>query len=294
MFCMLELEKGKLKSVKTLSPSAIAFLLDAQKKSGEVLKTYKAISHMKDALDELDFWCKNTAQDAEHLMRNLHRAERLCRGFLYEFRTYQDHLKRDYVHRFGENSEIYQNYKNATHQAYDSFPEYAFTDQLRNYEQHCEMVVHTFEADKPAKHIQPCATVEKLLNNYKKWKPAEKAFIEAHVKSVDLLETFKTAYIAMDTIVHRSVVQYLLDHDGVASCLTGMRMFADKEFSRESIVYHHFAEVFHKDGTPVAEEEWSPELDVEFKVHTIDWQALYDLTDRMDPESYKVRFSKEE
>lgn len=205
---MLELEKGQFKSVKTLSPSAIEFLNDAHHKAGDILRTFRSISHMKDALDELENWCKNVEQDAEYLMRNLHRAERLCRGFLYEFRTYQDHLKREYIHKFGESSEIYRNYVDATHRAYDSCPEYAFTDQLRNYEQHCELVVYTFVADEPKGYIQPCATVEYLLNHYKKWKVPEKAFMEKHIKSVDLLETFKKAYIAMDTIVHRSVVQF--------------------------------------------------------------------------------------
>ena len=47
-------------------------------------------------------------------LRNLHTAERLVRGFLFEFRTCLDHMETEIKRAYGEDSDLWEIFKTGT------------------------------------------------------------------------------------------------------------------------------------------------------------------------------------
>ena len=90
---------------------------------------------------------------------------------------------------------------------------------------------------------------------------------------------FEKVYDALG-IIQTPVINYLLKNNNVAVDIKFLRDFADINYGRKNIIFQHFANMIHKDGSDATIEEYennSPDL--EFKVRTIDWSLIYEFTD---------------
>ena len=145
----------------------------------------------------------------------MHAAERLVRGFLFEFRTCLDHMETEIKRVYGEDSELWKIFKDGTSNAYDKHPEYAFTYHLRNCSQHCKNVVHGFNC---ATGIGISSNVQTLLTEYDRWKQEDKDYMSASGSEIDLLYTFSETFKAFNSALV-PVIRYLLNSNSVGDKL---------------------------------------------------------------------------
>lgn len=285
MYCFIKIKDDRIeKTISLESPKGIE-IADSVKNVAKILEAHRRVIYVHDALDDFDKWSREAKNGGAMILRNLHTAERLCRGFLFEFKTYLDHMQTTLSHRYGKKSQALQQFLDGTHDAYDNSPEYAFTYQLRNCSQHCENVVHTAMDMKDRNGVTPMSVSEKLLAEFGGWKANDKEFLK-QTEKVDLLAVFKKTYDALG-YVHTPVIQYMLDHDGVAADVMYLRKWANcleknHHVSKDEIWYWHFAHMIHSDGREVTEEEYQQNHpDREYQVMVLDWGTLYELSDAL-------------
>lgn len=215
----------------------VADALDATRVIREIEESFICF-HV--ALKELEDWCSKASQDAEYLTRNLHTAERLCRGFLFEYKTFLDHTERILKRTFGKDSDAAAIFRQGTHDAYDKNPEYAFVYQLRNSMQHFDSIVHSFVAPIAKPYIQPCSD-PKMLSLDTGWKEQEKKFLLSAKGNISLYNTFVTTYNAMESIMV-PVMNYLLSRNDGAANIIMIRNWIEPLFTREESKFFHLAE----------------------------------------------------
>lgn len=183
---------------------------------------------------------------------------------LFEYRTYLDHLQTTFTKKYGKESDILRIFREGTHRAYDTCPEYTFVYQLRNNMQHFDSIVHSFEAPKKMNYLQPCSIPEILLRDGG-WKEPERAFIESAKGNIDLQKVFEATYNSMEYI-QVPVMQYFLDLNDGAGEITMLRNWIDGIFPRKESRYYHLAEVDdHGNVTALP----------------VYWEAIYQITDAM-------------
>ena len=216
------------------------------------------------------------------ILRNMHAAERYCRGFLLEYKTYLDHMQTTLTHEYGNESQILKDFKDGTHSAFNATPEYAFTYYLRNCSQHCENVVHRVTATKGMRGIHPKADPKTLLSTWDGWKKQAKDFLSSHPGEINLLNVFIKTHDALAS-VHVPVMQYMLHQGNTASNLQFLRRLADWLLTNYSdqdndIWDWHFAHAVHADGTEATVEEYRQKFpDIRFDVQVLDWETLMNL-----------------
>lgn len=283
MYCFTYIKNNRFEIVSLLEDNKGIEISNSIQNTGRILKTHQSVSYVKDSLMDFESWCRTAKTGGETIVRNLHTAERYCRGFLFEFRTYLDHMQAMLSHEYGKTSQVLRAFSGGTHNAYDNSPEYAFAYQLRNCSQHCENVVHNLVIEPSKPGIRPVSEPAKLLANYDKWKVAEKTFIQNHIASMDLLSIFEKTYDALG-YVHTPVIQYMLDHDGIASDVVYLRKWADWLLesypqTKEDIWKWHFAHVTHPDGTEATAEEYNNQDEgMHFDIRILDWGSVIDLS----------------
>ena len=101
MYCMLEIRNGKIQHLQSITSDCIIELKESIHNSQEVIDVVNGFSFIKDALMDLEVWCREADQGSENLHRNMHTAEQYVRGFLFEFRTYLNHLEKHLVREYG-------------------------------------------------------------------------------------------------------------------------------------------------------------------------------------------------
>ena len=287
VYCFVEIQNNRFERTTILKEDQSLVIEDAIKNTRKILETHASLAYVQDALKDFDVWSKMAKTGGEMITRNLHTAERFCRGFLFEFKTYLDHMQTMLSHTYGKESQALTLFKNGTHDAYDNSPEYAFTYQLRNYAQHCENVVHSAGGNQCDVGVKPTSHSAKLLSEYKGWKDDEKQFISQRT-AIDLLETFKKTYNAL-SYVHTPVIQYMLDHDNVSTDISYLRKWADWltqtcDVHKEDIWYWHFAHILHNDGSEFTEKDYgNDDGNRKYEVRVIDWGSLYALSDSLKP-----------
>ena len=209
-------------------------------------------------------------------MRNLHTAERLVRGFLFELRTCLDHMETKIKQEYGKTSEFLKVFEDSTHATYNAHPEYAFTYHLRNVSQHCQNIVHGFNSPTG---IGISCNVQKLLNEYDKWKPVDKDYMINSGENVDLLKTFSVAFQAFNEALI-PVIRYLLNTKNVGKELLYLRKWGDslqKQFHHDVHCYHIFDLKF-QNGNDATHEDLDTG-DVIINGTLIDWDMVYELSD---------------
>lgn len=201
-------DKEKIEIVNGISNTEINHMDEMCKNIGDCIEVFSMGASVRDAFEELIEWLSSLDNRGNQTLRNLHKAERLCRSFLFEFRTCLNYLETYISRNYGKNSELYQLFKQSTHKAYDTCPEYGFTYELRNCAQHCDKVVHGF-----CGHSGISSNSEKLLHIYIRWKDHEKDFINAHSPDIDLSNTFIRCFAAFNEAII-PVMRYLLIDTG--------------------------------------------------------------------------------
>lgn len=218
-----------------------------------------------EALKELEDWCIRAPRDPEYLMRNLHTAERLCRGVLFEYKTFLDHTEKLLKRTFGKESDAAAIFKQGTHDAYDQNPEYAFVYQLRNSIQHFDGIVHSFDASVAKPYLQPCSNPQMLLQD-NSWKDQERNYITAATGNIDLHATFVSTYNAMEQIMV-PMMNYLLRWNDGGANIRMLKNWIDPLFTREDSKFYHLAEVDETGHT------------VAIPVY---WEIIYKIADSLD------------
>lgn len=284
MYCFAEIREQRFERIRALELEKGEEILASIQNTGKILETHSNLLHLKKSLLKLETWCRSAQTGGEWIKRNLRTSEELCRNFLFEFRTYLDHMQTMLDHDYGKTSQIFQDFINGTHLAYDNCPEYGFTYQLRNCSQHCENIVHSATGDGRQPGIRPASNGAKLLAQFGGWKAAEKTFIQNSDAMIDLQHVFEKTYDALE-YVHAPVIRHMLAADGVAQDVVYLRRWADWlthgcEKPREEIWYQHFAHAVHSDNSEATPEEYNQGAgDINFEVRIVDWEAVYDLSD---------------
>lgn len=287
MYCFTYINNNCFEIVSLIEDEKAIEIHNAIKNTGRILKAHQSLSYVKDALADFEKWCAAARADGDTIVRNHHAAERYCRGFLFEFKTYLDHMQAMLSHEYEKAPQVLRAFQAGTHTAYDKSPEYAFTYQLRNCSQHCENVVHNLVVEPGRTGVRPVSAPDMLLKNYKKWKASEKTFIQGHPVNMDLLSIFEKTYDALG-YVHTPVIQYMLDHDGVAADVVYLRKWADWLLvsypqTKEDIWKWHFAHATHADGTEATAEEYNNHVaDIHFDVQILDWDSVLDLSSSLE------------
>ena len=265
MYYLLEIKNRTELSRRPLSEECYRTVM----KGLEVTRLLRTVEEeflcFHEALRELEDWCINAPQDAEYLVRNLHTAERLCRGVLFEYKTFLDHTEKLLKKAFGKESDAAELFKQGTHDAYDLHPEYAFVYQLRNNMQHFDNIVHSFEASVMKPYLQPCSIPQTLLQD-DGWKEREKHYILSAKGNIDLHAAFVATYNAMEKIMV-PVINYLLKwNDGGANIMM-LRNWMEPLFTREDSKYFCLAET---DETN------------EFIAIPVYWEIIYKIADSLN------------
>lgn len=272
----VDMHDDKMHFIADIDEDKCNELLQSYNAVGEILFFHRTGQCVCDALDQLLKWNNTANPSGNYLMRNLHTAERLVRGFLFEFRTCLDYMETHIKDEHGEDSEIWKIFDKNTSIAYDSYPEYAFSYHLRNYAQHCSNVVHGFNG---ISGIGISSNAERLLQEYKKWKPIDKAFLQNAGNEVDLLHTFSNAFQAFNTAL-KPVLAYLLNNNGIGEEVIFLRQWGDylcKGYGHEVHCYHIF-DIQYQDGRSATKEDMDSN-NVEIKAYPIDWELIYELSD---------------
>lgn len=228
------------------------------------------------SLTELAQWSYGAQLGGNWLIRNLHIAEKMCRNFMFEFRTALDHMETQINREYGKKSMLYQVFKEATAQAYDSCPEYAFTYHLRNCSQHCKDIVHGFRG---TKYLGISSSCERLMHDYSEWKSCDKAFMNICGENIDLLSTFECAFGALNT-VYQSVFEYMLNEFHLGDDVLMLREFGHFFLDRYGHGIHsfHIASFQKSDGSNASVNDiHSAELQI--NICAIDWDSIFCLSD---------------
>lgn len=276
MYYLVDMYDNTLNFIDNISNKTCEEMLDASDSVHEVLELYNLGKCVSDAWDELIQWSNEADRGGNHIMRNLHTAERLVRGFLFEFRTCLDHMETEIKRVYGEDSELWKIFKNGTSNAYDKYPEYAFTYHLRNCLQHCENVVHGFNG---TTGIGITSNVQTLLAEYKKWKQVDMDFMSASGSEIDLLNTFSVTFIAFNTALV-PVIQYLLNTNRVGEKLLYLRSWGDSLHTRfeHDVHCYHIVNITFRNGNDATRDDMATG-DIIVNTYTIDWGLIYELSD---------------
>lgn len=242
----------------------------------EVLEYYMLGLMVCESFTRLERWNSSTERFfGDYLIRDLHTAEKLCRDFLFEFRTCLDHMETKIKRKYGEESELWKLFKQKTGEAYDNCKEYGFTFHLRNSSQHCATIVHGFNG---STGLGISSSKSQLIKDHKGWNRYDRAFFQTVDENIDLLTVFRKAYEAFNKAL-APIVQYLLEQESVKSDLLLLRKWGDwfTESFQEDVHSFHVFTSQSPDGTPVCMEGDVP-IDTGWTFLAIDWDAIYGIT----------------
>ena len=275
MYYFVDMYNDKLNFIENISDETCKNVLDASNSVREVLIFYNLGKCVSDAWNELIQWSNEADRSGNHIMRNSHTAERLVRGFLFEFRTCLDHMETEIKRVYGKDSELWNIFKDGISNAYDKHLEYAFTYHLRNYSQHCKNVVHGFNG---ATGIGISSNVQILLTEYDKWKQVDKNFMSASGSEIDLIKTFSETFMTFNSAL-APVIQYLLNLNSVGDKLLYLRRWGDSLYTQfqHDVYCYHIVNILLRNGNDATREDMATE-DVVLNAYPIDWEMIYELS----------------
>lgn len=274
---------GKLNPIAGVPEDLPEKMSDAVSNTAEVLEFYMLGLFVRASLEALKTWSTETSRVfGEYLMRDLHIADKLCRDFLFEFRTCLDHMETKIKQRHGKNSQLWQLFKDNTSSAYDNCKEYGFTYHMRNSAQHCTSIVHGFNG---STGVGISCNKNQLLREDDCWKQYDKDYLKTQNDEIDLLSVFQKAYIAFEEAT-APVIQYMIQQGNVYQNLWLLRKWGDA-LSKDFLIDVHYFHIFiaaEQDGDPVSMNGVVPE-GTGLKCIAIDWDSIYGITDCMKPKS---------
>lgn len=281
----VDMHDGKMHFIPSISTQKCDEVMQSVKSVEEVLYFYGMGKCVSEALDQLLEWNNTANPSCNYLMRNLHTAERLVRGFLFEFRTCLDYMDTHIREKYGTKTELWKIFERNKRKQYSKHPEYAFTSHLRNCAQHCTTVVHGFNGKS---RMGISSNSKQLLKDYRKWKPIDTDFINKSGDNIDLVDTFSVAFQAFNAAL-KPVMEYLLNHKNVGKEITYLRQWGDYLCNGHGHDVHcyHIVEIKFKDGKDATKEDMESG-DVVVNAFPIDWDMIYDLSNSITKQERKV------
>ena len=85
---LLEIRNCKVVKRYAMTEEDYHIVLDGLERTSTMRTIMEGFICFHEALKELETWCCEAPQNGEYLTRNLHTAERLCRGVLFEYRSF--------------------------------------------------------------------------------------------------------------------------------------------------------------------------------------------------------------
>lgn len=271
----VDMHDDKMHFITSIGEEKCNEVLQAYNAVDEVLYFYSMGKCVSDALDQLLEWNNTANPSGNYLMRNLHTAERLVRGFLFEFRTCLNYIEEHIKAKHGTKTQLWKIFARNTNKQYSKHPEYAFTGHLRNCAQHCTTVVHGFNG-KNGMGIS--SNSKQLLNDYHEWKPIDTDFINKSGDNIDLVDTFSKAFQTFNAAL-KPVMEYLLNNNDVGKEIRFLRQWGDylcKGYGHEIHCYHIF-DLQYQDGSSATKEDMDSG-NVVVKAYPIDWEVIYELS----------------
>ena len=98
MYCLLRVENNQM-HLAEIPKSSYDMLIDGYSELEEVIDIFKDLYQYKNALVELERWCRSVDTDSASLVKNQEIAERMCQGVLTAFKNYLEHLKKHIIDR---------------------------------------------------------------------------------------------------------------------------------------------------------------------------------------------------
>ena len=275
---LVDMHDGKINPVVGFPQEEIERMFRASLKVDRVLKYYSLGVSVTDAYHELVDWKpKSSIVNGNLLIRELHKAERLTRSYLFEFRTTLDYFETALKRDFGKDSNELKLFKEGVSDAYENTPEYAFTYQLRNCAQHCANIVHGFCG---CSGSRISCNKNRLLQDFDGWKSANKAFIIGCPDDIDLIGVFIKTNNALNKALS-PLIQHFLDENETYKWLWDLRCFGDalvKSFNKDVYAFHIMTPLL-EDETEAMIEEWESGKVVSLNCTPVDWDSIYRLTD---------------
>ena len=100
MYYLVDMYNDKTNFIDGIDSDTCQKILNSSTIISETLEFYYLGKCVSDSFDTLIQWSYSANPSSNYIMRNLHTAERLVRGFLFELRTCLDHMetkiKQDY------------------------------------------------------------------------------------------------------------------------------------------------------------------------------------------------------
>lgn len=208
---MYETDSHQIKLYDTIEVTELESASAAAKRLGQLLEDLAFGDCAKTVLEEFYEACRLISAPYQLLHR---RIEQWAKAFLSEFSILLNHWEKKSTH---EGAEKHGLFKKLTHQSYDSCPEYGFVYNLRNYAIHGGTVVSRIHGEIGCQYIQPLANRDRLLSDYRKWKPNEIDFLLQQPEYFDLYPIFQKAYSVIQSL-HYNMMDAQLTTQTIADC----------------------------------------------------------------------------
>ena len=208
---MYETDSHQIKLYDTIEVTELESASAAAKRLGQLLEDLTFGDCAKTVLEEFYEACRLISAPYQLLHR---RIEQRAKAFLSEFSILLNHWEKKSTH---EGAEKHGLFKKLTHQSYDSCPEYGFVYNLRNHAVHGGTVVSRIHGEIGCQYIQPLANRDRLLSDYRKWKPNEIDFLLQQPEYFDLYPIFQKAYSVIQSL-HYYMMDAQLTTQTIADC----------------------------------------------------------------------------
>lgn len=277
---IVDMYNGKLNPITGISDEVVDKLYFANLAVEKLIRYYSLGCSVSDAYYELVEWRPSRCSSGGGLLlRDVHKAERLTRSFLFEFRTTLDHMEAAIKHDFGVQSKEWSIFSRETNNAYDQVKEYAFTYHLRNCAQHCTNIVHGFYGVTGS-----CisSNKEKLLHDYDSWKAVDKQFLAGCDANIDLILVFEKAWKAFNEALTPLIQLFLDEGDTLEQlwCLRNMGDHLRASFKKDVSNFYLMTPVLPS-GEEASMDDWRHGSANSLNANLFAWDEIYELTNNL-------------
>jgi len=176
---------------------------------------------------------------------------RYAMNYLFSIRTFLDHWETRIKRKYRSNQQYLDLFKKVTSQEYDNHMAYRIVYRLRNYVQHCEMpisnVIERFN-DNNEKEIIVCVNRDRLLSNFKEWKPEEVEYLKVLEQNIEILPLFEEMNACLFRI-HQELINFNFDKNSIMDCVSVLKLRRQfKEYEGSLAVVEYSDEGIRKEG----------------------------------------------
>lgn len=179
----------EIEVIRDLHTEEYTKLHEQIKRLVEFQKNYKRIGVVVESYKDLTSFISDYLNNVISSTRFENNLNRLLLEFLTAVRAYLDHWETYLKREYGKGSPEVIRFKQATKKEYDGVFAYRFIYELRNYTQHCEMPISSFNA-KISKNEQRSLEIflnrDKLLNGFE-WKTIVRNELEKYPDKIELM-----------------------------------------------------------------------------------------------------------